>query len=256
MKVKVDIPYRPDLVKTAKLNIYNSVKPDLSRIDKVIIESSHARLEVDKNIYKYDEAITGKFVLYDIPSNLRKVDICLYTHLEIKVEDIFFTHNYTSMYEIICISYKARELVRNKEYIFKLERDMDDYMQYSSWPATYVSPKIRITTYILLRFDIKFMRDITLEAPITIYHAIKKESETKAITIKESIEDQLVKDIIEIMRDEKIRDVVDIRFALDFKYDIDEIINACDELVDKGILEIVEEGELLKKYRIKKPVES
>lgn len=252
LKVKVDIPYRPDLVKTLKLTIYNSVKPeDLFTIDKVRVENSYARLEVDKNIYEYNETITGKFMLYNTPSNLRKVDICLCTHLEIKIEDILFTHNYTSNYEIVCRSYRIDELATNREYSFKLERDAK-----SSWAITYVSPKIRVTTYMLLRFDIRFMKDITLEAPVTIYHSVKEKPETKPIPTKESIENQLLREITEIMRDGKTRDIVDIRFALDFKYDTDEVIKACDELVDKGILEVVEEGELLKKYRIKKSIKA
>jgi len=53
------------------------------------------------------------------------------------------------------------------------------------------------------------------------------------------------------MKDGKVRDIVDIRFALDFKYDVDEIEEACESLVEEKVLNVVEEGELLKKYKFR-----
>ncbi len=244
LRVKLDIPLHRDIIKDIILKVYNSVEPTQSIIENVIIENRYARLVIDKNMFEHNETVTGKFIIFNIPSRTRKIRICLYTRLEIIAEEVVFTETLASEYEITCVEYDPHELSTNREYIFKLDKN-------AIWSATYINPDIRTIVYVVLKFDIKYAPDIILKAPITVYHE-KKRIPIKKVSFKETISETLTEEILGIMQDGKIRDVVDIRLELGFRYDIDEIIKACDKLVRESKLEVVEAGELLRKYKIKR----
>ena len=243
LRVKLDIPFHRDIVKDIILKVYNSVKPTQSIIENITVENQYARLVIDKNVFEHNETVTGKFIIFNMPSRTKKIRICLYTRLEIKVEEAILTDILASEYEITCVEYDSHKLSINREYTFKLDRN-------AIWSATYINPDIRTIVYVILKFDIKYAPDIILKAPITIYHE-KRRISIKKVSVEETIAETLTEEIMKIMRDGRIRDVVDIRLELGFKYDVDEIIKACNKLVEEGKLEIIEAGELLRKYRIK-----
>jgi hypothetical protein len=245
LKIKIDIPYHRDVTKEVLLKVYNSVEPDTSVVENIVVKDPYIRLEIDKNMFGSDEGLTGRFIIREIPSNLRSIAICLDIYLEIRIDEGLFSRSFKSEYKVRCERFMADDLEIGREYEFRLKRTGD-------WPMTYVGENVKVITFILLKMDRRLMIDRKIKTPITIYLRKGKTREK----IREKIEEEelgiLSEKILSLMEDGKIRDIVDIRFELNFEYDTDEIIKACDSLVEKGLLEVAEPGTLLKKYVIKR----
>jgi len=127
-------------------------------------------------------------------------------------------------------------------------------------PLSYSGAWSSLTHELKLVFDKPLSFDYVIRVPVEVAfvprkrRAMARSAEEKWKAMEKEI---LVKKYIElILSDGKPRDVVDITLELQMRYDLREepsrVREICEELVERGTLEKVEEGVLLAKYRIAK----
>lgn len=243
VEAKIIRRFMPDLKTSVNLQVYNFTK--LSEYDLKPVSTSGPGIEVylDKPTYNISEPIKGRIKLTILPKKFRGI------YVEVKarehVRQMFMKHNYDYMI-------KGKKVIDPNqppgEYEFILEPP-------GTWPMSFSSLKTALSLMVNVKVDIPLAPDINLSVPILCFGSLLREvkvpvevsserSETKDLTNLEKI-------ILEIMSDGKVRDLVDIKMSVPSKFDIDVIKMSCRKLVERGLLEVVEKGYLLEKYRIK-----
>ena len=117
LHVKMDIPLRRDIRLIKKLTIYNSVKPDeaVQRGEKEG-QNEFTFLTLDKNMYEFNEPISGSFKIYRLPNNLRKIKVCVYAYLEFVVKELIMERRYSIEYYCKCIEYNPEKIRLGETY--------------------------------------------------------------------------------------------------------------------------------------------
>jgi len=248
LMVKADVPLRRDLIKNIEVTVLNSSVPSEFEFNEVIEENDFFKVILYKRAFKVGEDIKGKIFLKSIPNRFRKLVICF----EIYVSYVFPMRTGSVKREHIfrgsCIEFSRNELVDKSEVEFTLSN--------SESIPTFAFQNLVLNPMLNVKMDIAFAPDIKLKIPVKIYYEKHVPRAISGIPMSEEIlvvsRSTLRSEVLNLMKDGKVRDLVDINLETGYKYNIKEIKAICEELVREGLLEAVEEGELLKKYRIKK----
>ena len=253
LKAWLDLPMRPDLRDTVEFQVFSLA----GRQPQGIFESVKKggvilKIRVDRDIVDPRGRITGEVVLEGGVPGARALRLDLFKMEEIQIREtlgISRDRNSTRVFSTI-----LSRTVAPGSYNFELRVPRGFGIFYNDEYTT-------VWSTVRAVLDLPFRPDIWVEVPVTV--AITPRQEPKPVEVLPRVERGVPRAaelrrpdveyaVIELMKDGAVRDVVDIKLGLGGGYSLEEVKEACRKLVERGVLEVIEPGVLLEKYRIRR----
>lgn len=242
LKTYLDIPYHPDVSKKIPVMFGLKKQVDPNNIKEIVVRKEFMEISLDKDILDWEEALSGQVKIIKLPKKVRRLI------LKIVAEE-----KYYPLLLITKTLYENTATIR--EFLLATENTISEGKVYNfhiepkeRWPINYEGRETRLDISLKFILDIPFKADIQYEIPLTI--ACIKYEKKKMKSLEE--EGNILKDkIIQVLKDGEERDLIDIHMELDMKWDVDEIREICEELVEENRLEVFGKGTMLKKYKLK-----